>query len=63
MAGGSRYYRPAADPFIPLQRGHADAPPSGETIARHIGATPLTPEQTAFGSMGWDKETLLWYYI
>jgi len=30
-----------------LQRGHAVGLPSGEAIARHIGATPLTREQTA----------------
>jgi len=46
-----------------LQRGHAVGLPSGEAIARHIGATPLTREQTALGSMGWDQETPLWYYI
>jgi hypothetical protein len=46
-----------------LQRGHAVALPSGETIARHIGATPLSREQTALGSMGWDNETPLWYYV
>ena len=46
-----------------LQRGHAVGLPSGEAIARHIGATPLTREQTALGSMGWDRETPLWYYV
>jgi len=46
-----------------LQRGHAVGLPSGESIARHIGATPLTREQTDLGSMGWDQETPLWYYI
>jgi heme peroxidase len=46
-----------------LQRGHAVGLPSGEAIARHIGATPLTPEQTALGSMGWNQETPLWYYV
>ncbi|HZN97636.1 MAG TPA: heme peroxidase family protein [Gemmatimonadales bacterium] len=46
-----------------LQRGHAVGLPSGEAIARHIGATPLTREQTALGSMGWDLETPLWYYV
>jgi hypothetical protein len=46
-----------------LQRGHAVGLPSGEAIARHIGATPLTREQTALGSMGWDQETPLWYYV
>ena len=46
-----------------LQRGHAVGLPSGEAIARHIGATPLTREQTALGAMGWDRETPLWYYV
>lgn len=46
-----------------LQRGHAVNLPSGEAIARHIGATPLTREQTGLGSMGWDQETPLWYYV
>jgi len=46
-----------------LQRGHAVGLPSGETVARHIGATPLTREQAGLGSMGWDQETPLWYYV
>jgi hypothetical protein len=46
-----------------LQRGHAVGLPSGEAIARHIGATPLTREQTALGAMDWDQETPLWYYV
>jgi len=46
-----------------LQRGHAVGLPSGEAIARHIGATPLTRDQTALGSLGWDQETPLWYYV
>ena len=46
-----------------LQRGQAVGLPSGEAIARHIGATPLPREQTALASMGWDQETPLWYYV
>ncbi len=46
-----------------LQRGKAVGLPSGEAIARHIGATPLTREQVGLGSMGWDQETPLWYYL
>ena len=46
-----------------LQRGRAVGLPSGEAIARHIGATPLTRDQTALASMGWNQETPLWYYI
>jgi hypothetical protein len=46
-----------------LQRGHALGLPSGEAIARHMGATPLTPGQTGLDRMGWRRETPLWYYI
>jgi len=46
-----------------LQRGHAVGLPSGEAVARHIGATPLTRQQTGLDSMGWDQETPLWYYV
>jgi hypothetical protein len=46
-----------------LQRGHAVGLPSGEAIARHIGATPLTREQAGLGAMGWEQETPLWYYL
>lgn len=46
-----------------LQRGHAVGLPSGETIARHVGAMPLTREETGLPSMGWEQETPLWYYV
>ncbi len=46
-----------------LQRGHAVGLPSGETVARHIGATPLTREEPGLASLGWDLETPLWYYV
>jgi hypothetical protein len=46
-----------------LQRGQGVGLPSGETVARHIGVTPLTPEQVGIASAGWDGETPLWYYI
>ncbi|MEO8201161.1 MAG: heme peroxidase family protein [Gemmatimonadota bacterium] len=46
-----------------LQRGHAVGLPSGETIARHIGAPSLTREQTGLASLDWHDETPLWYYI
>ena len=46
-----------------LQRGHAVGLPSGEDIAQHIGATPLTREQIGLRSLGWDSDTPLWYYV
>lgn len=46
-----------------LQRGHAVGLPSGEAIARHIGATPLTREETGLASLHRNLETPLWYYI
>ncbi len=46
-----------------LQRGQGVGLPSGEAVARHIGATPLTVEQVGIASTGWHGETPLWYYI
>ncbi len=46
-----------------LQRGQGVGLPSGEAVARHIGITPLTPEQIGVASTGWHGETPLWYYI
>ena len=46
-----------------LQRGRDVGLPSGEALARHIGITPLTPEQIGVASTGWHGETPLWYYI
>jgi len=46
-----------------LQRGHAVGLPSGEAVARYIGATLLTRDETGLASMGWDQDTPLWYYI
>jgi hypothetical protein len=46
-----------------LQRGQGVGLPSGEAVARHIGVTPLTPEQVGITSTGWQGETPLWYYI
>jgi hypothetical protein len=46
-----------------LQRGVAVGLPSGEALARHIGATPLTADETGLGESGWDGETPLWYYV
>jgi hypothetical protein len=46
-----------------LQRGQSVGLPSGEAVARHIGVTPLTPEQIGIACTGWQGETPLWYYI
>jgi hypothetical protein len=46
-----------------LQRGIAVGLPSGEAVARHIGATPLTAAETGLEASGWDGETPLWYYV
>jgi hypothetical protein len=46
-----------------LQRGQGVGLPSGETVAHHIGITPLTAEEVGLASTGWHGETPLWYYI
>jgi Animal haem peroxidase len=46
-----------------LQRGQGVGLPSGEAVARHLGITPLTPEQIGIASTGWSGETPLWYYV
>ncbi len=46
-----------------LQRGQGVGLPSGEGVARHIGAQALTAEQVGLGAAGYRGETPLWYYI
>jgi hypothetical protein len=46
-----------------LQRGQGVGLPSGEAVARHIGVTPLAPEQVGIAATGWRAETPLWFYI
>ena len=46
-----------------LQRGQGVGLPSGEAVARHTGARPLTLEQIGLRAAGWSGETPLWYYI
>ena len=46
-----------------LQRGHAYGLPSGESVARAMGETPLGPEETRLGRAGWSGDTPLWLYI
>ena len=46
-----------------LQRGHAYGLPSGESVARAMGETPLSASETSLGPAGWSAETPLWLYI
>jgi hypothetical protein len=46
-----------------LQRGQAVGLASGETVARHLGATPLSAEEVGLAEHGWTGETPLWLYI
>ena len=46
-----------------LQRGAAIGLPSGEAVARAIGAVALTREEAGLGPFGWDDETPLWLYV
>lgn len=46
-----------------LQRGQAIGLPSGEAVARHIGASLLDPADIGLASHGWRGETPLWFYI
>jgi hypothetical protein len=46
-----------------LQRGQGIGLPSGEAVARHLGVTPITPEQIGLASTDWRGETPLWYYV
>jgi hypothetical protein len=46
-----------------LLRGQGVGLPSGEAVARHIGAQALTAEEVGLGAAGYRGETPLWYYI
>jgi hypothetical protein len=46
-----------------LERGQGVGLPSGEAVALHIGATPLTPREVGLERAGWSAETPLWYYV
>jgi hypothetical protein len=46
-----------------LQRGLATGLPSGEAVARHIGAPVLPPEEVGIAELGWDDETPLWFCL
>jgi len=46
-----------------LQRGVGTALPSGEWVARHIGAAPLTPDETGLDPATFSTGTPLWFYV
>jgi hypothetical protein len=46
-----------------LQRGEGTGLPSGESVARHIGAEPLTEDELDLTRHGWEGETPLWLYV
>jgi hypothetical protein len=46
-----------------LQRGQGVGLPSGEAVARRLGAEPLTPKEVGLGAVGWWQETPLWFYL
>src|SRR3954466_1455129 len=46
-----------------LQRGAAIGLPSGEAVARAMGAEPLTRDEAGLGAFGWEGETPLWLYV
>jgi hypothetical protein len=46
-----------------LQRGHGLGLPSGESVARLIGAEVLGKEELGLSAHGWAGETPLWFYI
>ena len=46
-----------------LQRGQGVGLPSGESVARRIGETPLSAVEIGAERAGWRGETPLWYYI
>jgi hypothetical protein len=46
-----------------LQRGVATGLPSGEAVARRMGADPLAADEIGAAENGWEGETPLWFYI
>ena len=46
-----------------LERGVDCDLPSGEAVARIIGADPLPKDALGLRALGWEGETPLWYYI
>jgi len=46
-----------------LERGQGTGLPSGESVARQIGASVLDRSELGLSEHGWDAETPLWLYI
>jgi hypothetical protein len=46
-----------------LERGEGTGLPSGEAVAREIGAEPLSAEEVGLAGHGWVGETPLWLYV
>ena len=46
-----------------LERGQGTGLPSGEAVARHIGASALTPDEVGLAEHGWEGDTPLWLYV
>jgi hypothetical protein len=46
-----------------LERGQGTGLPSGEAVARLIGAAPLSDEELGLRRHGWEGETPLWLYL
>ena len=46
-----------------LERGQATALPSGESVARYLGADVLSDEEIGLEPHGWQGETPLWLYV
>ncbi|MBV8998422.1 MAG: hypothetical protein JO304_05145 [Solirubrobacterales bacterium] len=46
-----------------LERGLGTGLPSGEEVARAIGAEPLSPEEVGLAGYDWVGETPLWLYV
>ena len=46
-----------------LERGQGTALPSGEAVAREMGADVLSDEELGLSGAGWTAETPLWLYI
>src|SRR5262249_16992654 len=46
-----------------LQRGSGVGLPSGETLAAHVGETPLSAADIGLTNTGWRGETPLWFYL
>jgi hypothetical protein len=46
-----------------LERGQGTELPSGESVARLMGADVLTGDELGLAEYGWDSETPLWLYV